>query len=419
MTFGGVMRTSVSGMNAQASQLATAADNIANTDTAGYKRASIEFSSLIPQRAGGEYSSGGVLTHIRNDIDRQGSLEYTTSITDLAVNGDGFFVVSDNSGANFLTRAGSFVADGDGQLVNAAGYTLMGYSVVDGNTSAVANGFAGLEAVNVFDLSLQATPSTAGSFQVNFPANASLVAPADLPSANSATADFSGKTSVVTIDNLGNNVVLDIYSAKTAAETWEVVIYDRADAAASGGFPYASGPLSTETLTFDPANGQLDAGSPSSMSVTVPNGATVNIDMSQASQLATDYTVLDVSVNGNPPSSVDLFEITGDGIVYATYENGEQVALYQIPLAHVPSPDNLVTSTGNVFEPTDASGDLQISFAESGGLGTIVSGALEESTVDLAHELTTVIQAQRNYTANSRVFQTGSELMDVLVNLSR
>ncbi len=418
MTFSGVMHTSVSGMNAQASQLAAAADNIANTDTAGYKRASIEFSSLIPQRADGEYNSGGVLTNVRNDIKRQGSLEYTTSITDLAVNGNGFFVVSDASGANFLTRAGSFVPNGDGELVNAAGFALMGYSIANGNTNSVANGFAGLEVVNVFDLSLQATPSTSGSFQVNFPSNASVVAAADLPSTNSATADFTGKTSLVAIDNLGNDVILDVYSSKTAAETWEIAVYDRAGAT-NGGFPYASGPLTTDTLTYDASNGQLTGGSPSSISIPVPSGATVTLDMSQTSQLATDYTVLDVAVNGNRPSSVDLFEVTGDGIVYATYENGEQVALYQIPLADVPSPDNMVTSTGNVFQPTDESGDIQISFAESGGLGTIVSGALEESTVDLAEELTSVIQAQRNYTANSRVFQTGSELMDVLVNLSR
>ena len=126
-------------VTAQASQLATAADNIANTDTAGYKRASMEFSSLIPQRAGGEYNSGGVLTTVRNEIGRQGSLEYTTSITDLAVNGDGFFVVSDNDGANFLTRAGSFVPNGDGELVNAAGYRLMGYSVTNGTANSVAN----------------------------------------------------------------------------------------------------------------------------------------------------------------------------------------------------------------------------------------------------------------------------------------
>ncbi len=419
MTFGGVMRTSVSGMNAQASRLATAADNIANTDTAGYKRASLEFSSLVPQNSTGSYVSGGVLTTIRNEITTQGSLEYTTSITDLAVNGNGFFVVSDTDGANFLTRAGSFVPDGDGRLINAGGYILMGYSVSNGAANAVANGFAGLEEVNIFNLALQATPSVAGNFQVNFPSNAPVTAPADLPSANAATADFAGKTSIVAIDNLGNEVVLDIYAAKTAAETWEVTVYDRADAAATGGFPYAAGPLSTDTLTYNATDGQLAGASTSLITVPVPNGAALTIDMSQTTQLATDYTVIDVAVDGNAPSSVDLFEISGDGVVYATYDNGARVALYQIPLANVASPDNLAVATGNVFQPTALSGDVQISFAETGGLGTIVSGALEKSTVDLANELTTVIEAQRSYTANSRVFQTGSELLDVLVNLSR
>ena len=137
------------------------------------------------------------------------------------------------------------------------------------------------------------------------------------------------------------------------------------------------------------------------------------------SQLDTDYVVLAAKVNGNAPSGAELIDIDRDGFIYATYGNGTRVPVYRIPLAHVPSPDMLSPLSGNVYIPSSESGDVQVGFARSGALGEIVSGALEQSTVDLATELTSMIDAQRSYTANSKVFQTGSELMDVLVNLKR
>jgi flagellar hook protein FlgE len=155
------------------------------------------------------------------------------------------------------------------------------------------------------------------------------------------------------------------------------------------------------------------------MTFTIPNGAPFTLDLSQSSQLATDYTVLSAAVDGNAPSAVDHVEIADDGFVYAVFGNGERIAAYRIPLANVPSPDNLEPLAGNVFALSSKSGDLQIGFAGSNGSGTIVSGALEQSTVDLASELTAMIESERNYTANSKVFQTGAELMDVLVNLKR
>ncbi len=122
MSLYGMMRTGVSGMNAQANRLSTVADNIANSGTTGYKRSGTEFSSLIIPTTGGSYTSGGVTTTVRHAISQQGDLKYTTSGSDLAINGDGFFVVQNASGTPFLTRAGSFVPDGEGRLVNAAGF---------------------------------------------------------------------------------------------------------------------------------------------------------------------------------------------------------------------------------------------------------------------------------------------------------
>jgi flagellar hook protein FlgE len=418
MGLSGIMRTSASGMAAQANRLSTVADNIANSSTTGYKRASTEFSSILLE-SGSEYLSGSVKTDVRYAISEQGAFSYTTSATDLAVKGNGFFVVSDTNDQTFLTRAGSFVKDGEGDLVNAAGYRLMGYSLAGGPPNVVANSPGGLEVVNIGNLALQANASTAGSLFVNLPSNASVVAPADLPSANAATATYTAKTSLVAYDNLGNQVTVDVYASKTAAETWEVTVFDQSQAAAGGGFPYTSGPLATDTLTFDPTTGQLDGVSPTSLSIPIPNGATLDLDMSQSSQLATDYMVLEATVNGNGPSQVERVEISDDGTLYAVFENGARVATYQIPLATVASPDNLKPLAGNIFAPGIDSGDVQIGFAGAGSLGTIVSSALEQSTVDIASELTTMIESQRNYTVNSKVFQTGADLMDVLVNLKR
>ena len=414
-----MMRTSASGMSAQANRLGTVADNIANSSTTGYKRASMEFSSLVLESGNAEFNSGSVEPHLRYAISEQGGFRFTTSTTDLAIKGDGFFVVSDQENQSLLTRAGSFVKDATGNLVNTAGFTLMGYDVANGSGGAVANGTAALQPVNIGTLALEANPSTTGKLFVNLPSNAAVVPAGSRPSDNIAGSTYTAKTSLVSYDNLGNEVTVDVYSSKTASNTWQVAVFDRAGAAPGGGFPYSGGPLANTTLTFDPGNGQLAVASPTTVSFAIPQGATLALDMSQSSQLATDYTVLEASADGNAPSTVDRVEIADDGMLYAVFENGARYATYQIAVARVPSPDNLLPLSGNVFAQWVNSGDIQIGRAGSDGFGTVVSSALEELTVDLASELTSMIESERNYTANSKVFQTGAELMDVLVNLKR
>jgi len=419
MSLYGLMRTSVSGMGAQAQRLATVADNVANANTTGYKSVSCEFSSLLLATCPGSYDSGSVLTDVRNHVSMQGSLLNTSSVTDLAISGQGFFVVSDADGTPFLTRSGSFVGNGDGQLYNAAGFTLLGYRLDPDLPDITVNGYTGLEPINLNNISLAASPSTAGSFAANLPADALPVAAADLPSLNAASAQYSAKASLVTYDNLGGEVIVDLYFSKISDNQWEATVYNKADAAAGTGFPYSSGPLAVTALSFDPANGNLLDASASAIDIPIPGGSTLSLDLADASQLAADYTVLSASINGNAPSATDAIEIARDGTVYATYSNGARSPVYRIPLAHVTSPDMLMPLPGNVYTATADSGDVQIGFAETGSLGKIISSTLEQSTVDLATELTSMIDAQRSYTANSKVFQTGSELMDVLVNLKR
>src|SRR4051812_18476230 len=167
MSLYGVMRTGVSGMSAQSNKLSTVSDNIANVNTTGYKRASAEFSSLILKSGSGNYDSGAIETNVRYAITDAGHLQFTTSTTDLAVQGNGFLVVQDPSGTNFLTRAGSFVPDSQGNLVNAAGLQLMGYNIQNGPPAVTANGFNGLQGVNVNLMTLQALPSTLATVSAN------------------------------------------------------------------------------------------------------------------------------------------------------------------------------------------------------------------------------------------------------------
>lgn len=424
MSIFGMMRTSTSGMAAQSSRLATVSDNIANASTHGYKRAFTEFSTVVLESGGSQYVPGSVDTQIRYGITTQGGYDYTTSRTDLAISGDGFFMVGDGNGATYLTRAGSFVKDASGNLINAAGFELLGYPLNGGVASVSANGTTGLETVNISASALEATPSTTGTFYVNLEEDADVqtVTPGNT---NDTTSVYTSKTSMTVIDNVGREVDLDIYYTKTAANEWEVAVFDASTAdPTTNSFPYGTAgdpPLSTVTLTFDPTTGQLDTAlpSPTDITINVPNGSALVLDLSQSTELADEFQILTSNVNGNSPSSVENVEFAQDGTLFAVYGNGARVGIYRIPLATVPSPDNLTPEAGNVYSISADSGNLQLGFPGTSLFGLVKASALEKSTVDTATELTDMIEAQYSYTANSKVFQTAGELMEVLVNLKR
>lgn len=418
MSLYGMMRTGVSGMNAQANRLSTVADNIANSSTTGYKRAYTEFSSLVLPGTTGSYNSGGVTTTVLNSVSKQGPLQYTTSVTDLAIDGNGFFVVQDPSGTDYLTRAGAFVPDGEGYLVNSGGYMLKGWDLKNG-TPPTPVAMDNLVPIRIEEDGLNPVPSANGQFAANLPSSAGVTAAANLPSANAATATYAGKSSLVVYGNLGEKVFLDVYVTKTAANTWEVTVFDQSKATPGTSFPYSSGPLATENLDFDATTGKLTSGSAKDITLTVPGGGSLTLDMAAMTQLAADYTPTKAVVDGSPPSAIERVEIDTDGTVYAQYADGSMKALFMIPLASVTSPDRLTNISGNVFAQSKDSGPIETGWPTEGKLGKVVSGALEGSNVDIAEELTAMIESQRNYTANSKVFQTGADLMDILVNLKR
>ena len=397
MSLYGVLRSGVSGMNAQSNKLGTVAENIQNSSTTGYKRASTEFSSLILPSSEGNYNSGSVTSRVRYTIGDQGPIAYTTSGSDLAISGNGFFVVTDPGGSPYLTRAGNFVLDGrNGNLVNASGFTLMGYKIGSTAANPSLNSLDGVEPINLSSFSMQAAGSTKGTFKGNLPDGA-------------AVGDIK-QSSLQVYDKVGNPIKINITLTKASDTQWTIAV--------ENGTNPADPPTGTLTMDLDfDGDGQLVT-DPPVMTFTIPGGEPFSLDMSSMTQLAGEYNVTGTS-NGNAPSAVKDVEFASDGTVYAVYEDGTRVGAYRIPLATVPSPDNLSPRAGNVYETTAASGGYQVGFPEMSGFGSIASGALEGSNVDIGTELTAMIEAQTSYTANSKVFQTGSELLDVLMNLKR
>ena len=412
------MNASVTGMSAQSNYLSNIGQNISNASTTGYKQADTEFSTMVDQAGVGQTTAGGAITTTRLDIAKQGTLTGTTSSTDLAISGNGFFVVSDASGQQYLTRAGSFVADKNGNLINAAGYYLNGYSLANGAPTMASNSLSGMQIVNVNSATLSASPTTSGTLTANLPSTDAIIAAANLPSANSASSTYDEKTSMVMYDNLGASHTIDLYFAQTSSGNWEATAFDHSAASSTGGFPYSSGPLATTTLNFSASNGYLSSTSANSLAIPLPGGATMNLSLSGMTQLAGSFAVSTAQVNGNAAASISSVTIASDGTLSYQLTNGSTVSAYKIPLASVPSPDNLEALSGNVFSPNILSGQASVGTAGSGQLGTIQSSELEESTVDIATELTNMIVAQRDYQANSQMFKAGADLMNTLVNLN-
>lgn len=427
MSLYGMMRTSVSGMGAQSNLLSTVADNIANSGTTGYKNASAEFSSVMLQSEGngGDYQSGSVKTKVSYGISQQGALDYVgKSNTDLAIQGSGFFLVTDSSNRTLLTRAGDFTKDAStGNLVNGAGYTLMGYALKADGTPDTSS----LVPVNVDTTTVTAEASTEATFAANLPLNGT----------------SAGPTSLTGYDALGAERTIDLTFTKNATPVtpgtaeWTMSLggpvelrMDTGVVAASATLIFNSSGVLTGVRLSDGATPTpvTETVSGSSLSVWMQNSqdptnpaamTQVSFDVSGMSQKDMDYTVTDTNINGTPASVLSDVSIESDGTVYAVNAAGDKLAKFKIPLGNVTSPDNLTPVTGNAFVTNQQSGDLMIGTANSGGLGAVIASATEDSTVDTANELTTMIVAQRDYTANSKVFQTGAELLDVLMNLKR
>ena len=433
-----ILNSAVSGMLANSNWLSNISQNVANSNSTGYKEIDTDFSALVDQSPGQTSAGAGVISSSQSLNAAQGQIESTSVTTDLAIQGPGFFVVQDAGGNTLLTRDGSFVPDASGNLINAAGYYLMGSST----PNVPVNSLAQLGKINVEGAADAAAPSTSGNLIANLPSTSTVIGPnstppiaVNLPASNTVPVTYTATTTMVAYDALGNPHTLDVYFSNTGAtagppavDTWEMDVYDHSAATAGGTFPYSSGPLVTQTLEFNPATGALNPGAAgvptdgSPMTIPVPGlagsgGASVALNLSQMTQLAAGFGVNSSTINGNAPGSLTGLTVGSNGILSFQYANGASQNGYTIPLVKVPSPDNLTSALGNAYLANDQSGSMQFGTAGATGLGTIASSSLEQSTVDLATELTSMVEAQSSYEANSKVFQTGSDILSILNNL--
>jgi len=406
MGVSGMMRTGIAGMNAQSNRLSAVADNVANSSTIGYKKADAQFSTLVVSSTRGAYQSGGINTNVRYDIKGQGIPRTTMRETDVMIGGGGFFRVQDSSGAEYLTRSGSFQRDRDGYIVNSGGFYLLDEHGDRIQAKGGATGMIPPEVTKKIDMAL------------NLKANESLIS-APFDKDNPAT--YHQKKSVKVYDPQGAEITLNIYATKTAAGKWRMDLTQVNDAdqeIAVGALDLAfngSGELTSPTGLSN-VNIVSSAGEPFPVDLDFGGGAGSKKQM--VTQLGSEYS-FQVQADGIKSGYFDSFALSKNGEVMVTYSNGVSRAEAIVGMTTVASPNMLSVLSGTVFQTNNETGSQVYGRAGEGVFGSLMPGAVEESNADMGDELTNMIEAQRNYTANSKVFQTGSELMDIIVNLKR
>jgi flagellar hook protein FlgE len=429
------LRAGVSGLTANSSALAVISDNIANVNTVGYKRSGVDFSALVnAQNSNTTYNAGGVLPLTRQQISLQGSLEQSRSTTDLAISGDGFFIVSPNNqqlsngGSVLFTRAGSFTIDADGYMVNAQGLFLQGWPVAsDGSVTTSPTSLSAIEAVNISGVGGLAEPTANVGINANLNSDqaafAGAYAAGDLAD-GTVTPHF--ESSLEVFDSLGAPRTIAFGFLKTGANTWQVEAYARPNTNITGG-ALTGGLLATGTLTFNTdgtvAGTTGTIGAAFSIPWAASTGASaqpITLDLETGmTQFAKSFGVTSVTADGVPPGDLVGLVLEGDGMLTAQFSNGRARALYQIPLATFLNPNGLAADQGGAFRTTLESGLYNINSANAGGAGRIVSGALEASNVDLAAEFTNLITTQRAYSAASRIITTADEMLEELLMIKR
>ena len=460
MSLNSALTIGVAGLSANASALSGISNNIANTNTIGYKRTRTDFSSLVTSSDINALDAGaGVKAGAQRLIAEQGQLQAASSQTDLGIAGSGFFVVgtASQNGApgDFLrfTRAGGFSPDEQGFLRNAAGYYLRGWAAQpDGSFVTNASDNTALSTVNI--ASISGAANATGSVQVNGNLKASQAisaAEATYDATASATNMASGTLTpdfvraVQVFDSLGGvrNINLAFLKSSAAANTWHVEVYASPASDVTTGAPLVDGQLATGDVVFD-ANGQFDAAS--SMPLNLSFGASsagapganafnwasglgvdaqpisINLGSAGASGGLTQFdstSVLDSSiVDGTTFGNLTGVDVDDQGFVTASFSNGVIQKLYQIPLATFVNPNGLKAEDGDAFSLSKNSGSLNLKSAGT-GVGKIASKTLEGSNVDLAKEFTNLITVQRAYSASSRIITTADQMLDELIRIKR
>ena len=439
MTISSSLNAGVAGLNANATRLATIADNIANSGTHGYKRAHTDFESMVITQAqgAGTYSAGGVRASTSRLIDQRGALVSTSNALDIAVSGRGMLpvtsAVSIGSGGTvdsmMMTTTGSFRQDVNGVLRTDSGLVLLGWPANADGSMPVSprDTVAGLRPVTITANQRTGDPTTAMSLGVNLPATSTEAGQPATPL--SLSVEYFG--------NLGISETLDVTFTPTIpasgySNEWTMEITDSAQGGA---------PIGTYTMIFEDSatlGGTLKSvtgslGSPvPAADGTIPllvgsssPKASLNLfvgksgDSSGLTQLSDSFAPTSITKDGSPVGTLTSVEVDEKGYINATYDTGITRRLYQIPIVDVPNLNGLTALNNQTYKISRDSGAFFLWDAGDGPTGAVVGYAREGSTTDVAAELTVLIQTQRAYSSNAKVIQTVDEMLQETTNIKR
>ena len=398
----------LSGLNAASADLGVTANNVANANTTGFKMSRAQFAEVFAvgtQSVSSSASGSGVRLSAIAQQFTQGNIDFTDNALDLAIGGEGFFVLSDG-GARSYTRAGAFGVDNAGYVVNAEGARLQAYP------------FAGNDLFNTgtpqdLQLTIGANPpqaTTRASFGINLPANAPPPANPVFDAADPSS--FNHTTSVTVYDSLGSAHTATVYFIKdAAANTWNTEIEIEGTPVAGAG-----------QVIFNP-DGSLNSPPGGLMTLGAYNpgtGAsdiTMSLDFGEATQFGENFGVNSLSQDGFTTGRLTGVSVDPEGIVFARFTNGQSTSLGKLALANFVNPQGLQQLGDTTWGESFQSGDALLGEAGTASFGNIQSGALEASNVDLTAQLVQMITAQRNFQANAQMISTADTVTQTVINI--
>ncbi len=423
----GADAAALSGMQAAGYKMTSIGNNVSNADTVGYKKEQANFYTIVAGLTSSTtFASGGVGAIPLRQANEQGLLSATTSGTDIAVSGNGFFVVGKLGGLTTgqtnsfaFTRAGSFMPDKQGYLCNTAGYYLQAWPT---DTSGVPiatdlNSLNQLQTARINQIAGITTPTTEIDLKINLPADAAI---GDVETTNIEVYNSLGEANTLTFswtkqttNPLAWNLAISVPGATITQGTTAGAAYTGVPVLFNGsGQPISYGGGATPpaiAVTWD------SSAIPSKLNLTLGTAGTSD----GISCCAGPYAQTLVDQDGNGVGQLNGISINENGIVSATFDNGQSLNIFMIPLANFAAPHQLAAQNGNVWSQTDASGEYLLSAAKSAGMGSIESNALEQSTVDLAEQFTDMMETERYYSSNVKVIQTTENMFNDLKRIKQ
>lgn len=429
MSINNAMNTGLSGLAAEGQAIGILGDNVANANTIGFKSSRAIFEDVLGGAMGsGDTVGGGVRMVRTQQLFAQGSLLSTGQPTDLALAGDGFLVVHgalNGLTGDFYTRAGQTTLSQDGTLVNPDGLAVQGYKVNPDGTFGPAIG-----SVQVPTAALPPKATSAVSLTANLDATAT---PPTLPwDPQNPTATSNFGTTTTTYDSLGNAHSTSVYMVNTGPGTWDYHALANG-AEVTGGTPGQNFEFATGSLGFT-TGGALSTSALTSGGTVDYNGATPGqaVSLNFGTPIATGGTGLDGTTQFGAPSSVSAqsqdgyasgsftgVQVDSTGVVRGTYDNGQKISMAQLAIAKFRSDDGLSRAGSNLWSASRDSGDASLGAAGTGGRPAIVSGALEQSNVDISTQFVDLISHQRAFQANSKTITTVDEMMQTVLGMKQ